>query len=75
MLPLPSRSALHPGAVSTLSLLILTEAVSTPPLHTKFWGHSSEETEPSKKKKYTVPKADSSWLSQVSEQKGLPLGK
>ena len=51
MLPLPSRSALHPGAVSTLSLLVLTEAVSTPPLHTKFWGHSSEETEPSKKKK------------------------
>lgn len=74
MLLLPSRPALHPGAASALSLLVLTEAVSIPHCEPSSGDTALKRQSPQKKKKKaTVPEAISPYLSQVSKEKGTWL--
>lgn len=51
MLLLPSRPALHPGAASALSLLVLTEAVSIPHCEPSSGDTALKKQSPQKKKK------------------------
>lgn len=55
MLLLPSRPALHPGAASALSLLVLTEAVSIPHCEPSSGDTALKKQSPQKKKKSYCP--------------------